>query len=224
MLMVHAQKPGGGPARYHGERLLVNHPTRRRGSWEKSESLVLVRHINWPCECWKYNRAQRKQSRRFLKLQRSSWESVSKAMRENDHWTCCSGRERAGGRWNSWRPSWSWWSWKNDFWFPGEVRRTATFDFQRANFCMVRGLADKVPWEGILEDKGIQEHWIFFKVQEQVEPMCHKIRQWGRMAWPLWTESCVWNSGRKKGEFATFGWRVSHTEEDNKGEITQEEN
>lgn len=66
--------------------------------------------------------------------------------------------------------------------------RTATLDFQRKDFGMIGGLAEKIPWEGILKDKGIQEHWIFskykiLKVQELIDSMCQKMREWGRLAW-----------------------------------------
>ncbi|KAK4825779.1 hypothetical protein QYF61_002342 [Mycteria americana] len=57
------------------------------------------------------------------------------------------------------------------------VRRTATLDFQRADFGPFRRLVDKVPWEAVLKGKGVQEGWTFFKnkilkAQEQVIPMC----------------------------------------------------
>lgn len=53
------------------------------------------------------------------------------------------------------------------------MQQTATLDLQRADFGMVRGLVERV----ILEDKGIQEHWMFskekmLKVQEQIDSMC----------------------------------------------------
>ena len=63
----------------------------------------------------------------------------------------------------------------------GEVRRgvsrTATLDFQRAEFGLFRSLVDRVPWEAVLKGKGVQEGWTFFKkeilkAQEQAIPMC----------------------------------------------------
>lgn len=69
--------------------------------------------------------------------------------------------------------------------------RTATLGFQRADFGLLRGLAEKVPWEGTLKDKGIQEHRMFskekiLKVQEQIDSMCQKMR----LAW-LNRETCL---------------------------------
>jgi len=68
----------------------------------------------------------------------------------------------------------------------GEVRRglsrTTTLHFQRADFGLLRSLVDRVPWEAVLKDKGIQEGWTLFKeevlkVQEQAIPMCRKMSQ-----------------------------------------------
>jgi len=88
-----------------------------------------------------------------------------------------------------------------DFSIPGEVRRgvcrTATLDFQRADFGLFRRLIDRVPWEAVLRGKGVQEGWTFFKkeifmVQEQPVLMCQKISRWERrLAWlnrELWLE------------------------------------
>ncbi|KAK4830740.1 hypothetical protein QYF61_013190 [Mycteria americana] len=43
------------------------------------------------------------------------------------------------------------------------VKRTATLDFQRADFGLFRSLVDRVPWEAVLKGKGVQEDWTFFK-------------------------------------------------------------
>ena len=45
------------------------------------------------------------------------------------------------------------------------LSRTATLEFQRADFGLFRGLADKVPWEAVLQGGGVQEGWMFFRKQ-----------------------------------------------------------
>jgi len=81
-------------------------------------------------------------------------------------------------------------------------RRTATLDFQRADFGLFRGLVDRVPWERVLKGRGFQEDWTFFKketlkLQEQVVPMCQKMSRQGRR--PAWLnrELCR-NSGKRE--------------------------
>ena len=39
------------------------------------------------------------------------------------------------------------------------VSKTATLDFQRANFDLFKRLIDKIPWEAALKDMGVQEGW-----------------------------------------------------------------
>lgn len=76
------------------------------------------------------------------------------------------------------------------FWFKccqrskEEFSRTATSDFQEADLGLFRSLADRVPWEAVLEGKGVDEGWTFFKkeifkAQEQPIPMCCKMRWQG---------------------------------------------
>ena len=43
------------------------------------------------------------------------------------------------------------------------VSRTATLDFWRADFGLLRRLVDRVSWEAVLKGKGVQEGWTFFK-------------------------------------------------------------
>jgi len=71
----------------------------------------------------------------------------------------------------------------------GEVKRgtskTTTMDFHRADFGLFSTLVERVPWEGILKNKGVQEGWTFFKeivleTQEQAVLMCCKTNWWGR--------------------------------------------
>jgi len=49
----------------------------------------------------------------------------------------------------------------------GEVRRgvsrTATVDSWRVDFDLFRTLVERVPWEAVLQGKGVQEGWTFFK-------------------------------------------------------------
>ena len=71
-----------------------------------------------------------------------------------------------------------------EFFVRGEVRRgaikTTTMDFQRADFVLFRALVERVPWERVLQAKGVQEGWTLFKeevlkAQELAVPMCHKM-------------------------------------------------
>ena len=59
------------------------------------------------------------------------------------------------------------------------VSRTATLDFQRADFNLFRTMVERVPWEVVLESVGAQEAWEYFKetvlkVQDLTIPMSHK--------------------------------------------------
>jgi len=49
----------------------------------------------------------------------------------------------------------------------GELRmgisKTTTMDFRRSDFGLFRMLVERVSWEAVLEDKGVQEGWRFFK-------------------------------------------------------------
>jgi len=61
----------------------------------------------------------------------------------------------------------------------GEVRRgvsrTATLDFQSADFDLFRRLVDRVPWEAVLKGKEVQEGWTLFNkeiLKPQAIPMC----------------------------------------------------
>lgn len=62
------------------------------------------------------------------------------------------------------------------------VSRTATLDFQRAEFGLFRRLVDGIPWEADLKSKRVQEGWTVFKKeilqeqeQDQASPMCQKM-------------------------------------------------
>ena len=39
------------------------------------------------------------------------------------------------------------------------VSRTATLDFQRADFNLLRTMVERFPWEAVLEGMGAQEDW-----------------------------------------------------------------
>lgn len=57
------------------------------------------------------------------------------------------------------------------------VSRTATLDFQGADFGLFRDLIDRVHWEVVLNGKGVQEDWTFIrneilKAQKQAIYMC----------------------------------------------------
>jgi len=90
-------------------------------------------------------------------------------------------------------------------------------DFWRADFGLFRMLLERVPWEKVLKDKGVQEDWTLFKekvlkAQEQAVPMCHKMNRWGRR--PDWLNRELLLGLRKKR-------RVYHLWK--KGQATQEE-
>jgi len=41
------------------------------------------------------------------------------------------------------------------------VSKTATVDFQRADFGLFGILTGRIPWETVLRDKGVNEGWTF---------------------------------------------------------------
>ncbi|KFV63182.1 Multiple PDZ domain protein, partial [Dryobates pubescens] len=58
-------------------------------------------------------------------------------------------------------------------------------DFRRVDFRLLKELNQKVPWETVLKNKGVQEGWTYFKkellkTQEQAVPVCRKMSHWGR--------------------------------------------
>ncbi|KAK4829846.1 hypothetical protein QYF61_006856 [Mycteria americana] len=54
------------------------------------------------------------------------------------------------------------------------VSKTATLDFQRADFGLFRRLVERVPWEAALKGKGVQEGWTFFK-EEVLKAQEHAV-------------------------------------------------
>ncbi|GAB0202630.1 hypothetical protein GRJ2_002728600 [Grus japonensis] len=169
-----------------------------KGLAEVSQSLalVLVGDFNLPDVCWKYNTAERKQSRRFLECVEDNFltQLVSEPTREDASLDLLfTNREGlvgdvvVGGCLGLSNHE------MIEFSIHGEVRRgisrTATMDFWRADFGLLRTLVERVPWETVLKGKGVQEGWAFFKkevlkAQEQAVPMCCKTNRWGRrLAW-----------------------------------------
>ena len=68
--------------------------------------------------------------------------------------------------------------------------KTATLDFWRADFELFRGLVGRVPWDSVLESKGVQDGWSLFKkevlkAQEQAVPLSFKMSQCRRPAWMI---------------------------------------
>jgi len=95
--------------------------------------------------------------------------------------------------------------------------KTITMDFWRADFGLFRMLVERVPWERVLKDKGVQEGWTIskeevLKTQEQAVPMCRKMNQQGRRQ--AWLNREILLRLRKKR-------RVYHLRI--KGQATQEE-
>ena len=108
-----------------------------------------------------------------------------------------------------------------EFWILGEVGRgvskTTIMDFWRADFGLFRTLVERVPWETVLNGKGVREGWTFFKkevlkAQQQAVPTCHKMNWRGRP--PAWLNREILMGLRKKR-------RVHHSWK--KGKATQEE-
>jgi len=63
-----------------------------------------------------------------------------------------------------------------------QVNRTATLDFRRADFNLLRTMVERVPWEVVLENMGTQEGREYFKedileVQKLTIPMSWKMSQ-----------------------------------------------
>jgi len=154
--------------------------------------LFLMVDFNLPDIYWKYNTAERKQSRRFLECVDGNFltQLVSEPTRGGASLDLpftnrdgLVGDVVAGGclRLSDHEMI--------EFSVRGEVKsgasKTTTMDFQRADFCLFRTLVERVPWEKVLKGKGVQAGWTFFKeeglkTQEQAVPICHKTNQQGR--------------------------------------------
>ncbi|KAK4816199.1 hypothetical protein QYF61_012664 [Mycteria americana] len=100
------------------------------------------------------------------------------------------------------------------------VSRTATLDFQRADFGPFRRLVNRVPWEAALKGKGVQEGWTFFKeevlkAQERAVPRCRKTSRQGRR--PAWLNRELWPELRKKRRVYDLWKKGQASQEDYKG-------
>ncbi|GAB0210105.1 hypothetical protein GRJ2_003476300 [Grus japonensis] len=197
---------------------------KRLAEVSQSLALVLVGDFNLLDVCWKYNIAERKQSRRFLECAEDNFltQLVSEPTRGGASLDLLfTNREGLVGdvvvRGCLGLSDHE----MTEFSILGEVRRgiskTTTMDFRRADFGLLRTLVERVPWETVLKGKGVQEGWAFFKkevlkAQEQAVPTCRKTNQWGRLL--TWLNRELWLGLRKKR-------RVYHSWK--KGQATQEE-
>ena len=143
--------------------------------------------FSFPGICWEYNTAQKKQSRRFLECTENNF--LMQMMREPTRgaapldllFTNRDGMvedvEVRGSLGQSEHEM-------VEFLILDRVRRgnskTATLHFQRADFELFRRLVRGVPWESVLESKGVQDGWSLFKkevvkAQEQAVPLSSKM-------------------------------------------------
>ncbi|KAK4820693.1 hypothetical protein QYF61_003613 [Mycteria americana] len=186
------------------------------GEASRSLALVLVGDFNLPDVCWKYNTAERKQSRRFLECVADIFltQLVSEPTREGAPLDLLfTNREglvshvMVGGRLG-----------QSDH--EMGVSRTATLDFRRADFGLFRRLVDRVPWEAALKGKGVQEGWTLFKekvlkAQDQAVPRFQKTSWWGRR--PAWLNRELWLELRKKRRVYDLWKKGQASQEDYKG-------
>ncbi|KAK4818602.1 hypothetical protein QYF61_015464 [Mycteria americana] len=197
------------------------------GEASRSLALVLVGDFNLPDVCWKYNTAERKQSRRFLERVADNFltQLVSEPTREGAPLDLLfTDREglvshvMAGGCLGQSDHK------MIEFLIRGEaargVSKTATLDFWRADFGLFRRLVERVPWEAALMGKGVQEGWTFFKeevlkVQERAVPRCQKTSRRGRR--PAWLTRELWLELRKKRRVYDLWKKGQATQEDYKG-------
>ncbi|KAK4816377.1 hypothetical protein QYF61_016281 [Mycteria americana] len=193
----------------------------------KKPSLVLVGDFNLPDVCWKYNTAERKQSRRFLERVADHFltQLVREPTREGAPLDLLfTNREglvshvMVGGRLGQSDHE------MIEFLIRGEaargVSKTATLDFRRADFGLFRRLVERVPWEAALMGTGVQEGWTFFKeevlkAQERAVPRCRKTSRRGRRL--AWLTRELWLELRKKRRVYDLWKKGRATQEDYKG-------
>ncbi|PKU41370.1 adaptin ear-binding coat-associated protein 1 [Limosa lapponica baueri] len=162
------------------------------GEVSKSLALVLVGEFNLPDISWAQNTAEREQSRRFLECVGDNFltQLVREPTREGAlldllfiNREGLVGDVTVGGRLGHSDHE------MIEFSVLREARRgasrTATMDFQRADFGLLKSLLNRVPWEAVLKGKRIQEGWTFskekvLKAQEQAVPVRCKVSCWGK--------------------------------------------
>ncbi|KAK4824103.1 hypothetical protein QYF61_010623 [Mycteria americana] len=182
--------------------------------------------FNLPDVCWKYNTAERKQPRRFLEHVADNFltQLVSEPTREGAPLDLLfTNREglvshvMVGGHLGQSDHK------MIEFLIRGEavrgVSKTATLDFRRADFGLLRRLVERVPWEAALMGKGVQEGWAFFKEevlkeQERAVPRCRKTSRRGRR--PAWLTRELWLELRKKRRVYDLWKKGRATQEDYK--------
>ncbi|KAK4826309.1 hypothetical protein QYF61_007156 [Mycteria americana] len=81
----------------------------------------------------------------------------------------------------------------------------------------------RVPWEGVLKDKGVLEGWAFFKkgilkVQEQAIPMCQKTSWYGKSL--AWLNRELWLELRKQKRVYDLWKKVQATQDNYKNVMT----
>ncbi|KAK4810488.1 hypothetical protein QYF61_004268 [Mycteria americana] len=197
------------------------------GEASRSLALVLVGDFNLPDVCWKYNTAERKQSRRFLERVADNFltQLVSEPTREGAPLDLLfTNREglvsdvMVGGCLGQSDHE------MIEFLIHGEaargVSKTAPLDFRRADFGLFRRLVERVPWEAALMGKGVQEGWTFFKeevlkAQERAVPRCRKTSRRGRR--PAWLTRELWLELRRKRRVYDLWKKGRATQEDYKG-------
>ncbi|KAK4832989.1 hypothetical protein QYF61_027013 [Mycteria americana] len=168
--------------------------------------------FNLPDVCWKYNTAETIQSRRFLECVELT-QLVSEPTREGAPLDLLfANREgpvgdvMVGGRLGHSDYE------MIEFLILGEVRsgvsRTATLDFQREDFGLFRSLVDRVPWEVVMDGKGVQKGWTFLKKE------ILKTSQPGRRA--AWLNRELWLELRGKKSVDDLWKKGQATQEDYK--------
>ena len=157
---------------------------------EVSRSLPLVRVGDF--NCWNYNTADREQSQRFLECVGDNFltQLVREPMRGSNilellfvNRESLVGAVKVGGRLGQSDHK------MLDFSILVEPRRgdsrTATLDFWRVDFKLLRTMVERIPWEVVLESMGAQEGWEYFKetvlkVQDLTIPMSRKMSRQAR--------------------------------------------
>ena len=177
--------------------------------------------------CWKYNTAERKQSRRFLECVGDDnflTQLVSEPTRGGASLDLLfTNREGLGKdvvvrgcRGHSDHEMTEFSFHGTSKWRQRGASKTTSMDLQREYFGLFSMLVERVPWERVLKGKGVQAGRTFFKEEvskalEQAVPMCRKTSQWGRRHW-LNREHLL---GLRKNSRVYHLWK--------KGQATQEE-